>query len=354
MKTVHPGAPRWGVRGIALPLILVLLLALTLLGHGILLLARQEFQASRAYLHAVRGDLASSGALDLGLKSLPGFSQPRLPGAVIPIASEWIEGDLWRGVGLRWLGSELFLLEGEGRSRGWPGTRRRGAVGWMLDPVTRIGALKGGVELGGTLIQGPGTEASASSLLAPPTGWGPEECEGFGPTLDSLFSLRTLPLTAGLHLPEPGSSEEGTEIPPLGLLSGPELLARAEEAGALSPGTSSFSAGAGCPDSEAPRLAGSSGDLSIRDTGVCGVLVVAGDLLLGGTGTFQGLALVAGDLRLEGGVLFEGMARVGGSVTLEDLAILRISACPAIRALSEAAPLLKPLVLSGASRISLF
>jgi hypothetical protein len=131
-------------------------------------------------------------------------------------------------------------------------------------------------------------------------------------------------------------------------------MALADGAGLLTSGDASLTAGAGCPDSEEPSLVAVGGELEIRDAGVCGVLVVAGDLLVEGSGSFQGLALVAGDLRLRGGALFEGMARVGGSVTLEDSAILRISACPPARALSGASPLLKPLVLTEASRIPLF
>jgi len=345
----------WGnVRGIALPLLLLLLLALTLLGHGILLLSRQELRASRTYLHAVRGDLAAVGGLKLGLETLPVSSEPRSAGITIPLASEWMDGGLWRGVTLRWLGPELFLLEGKGRSLGWPGTRRRGAVGWMMDPLTRLGALGGGVELGGRLILGPGTEASTSSLLGQPSGWDPDACSPFGPALATLYSLRSLPLTAPLVPPAPDSSGAASRIPPLGLLAGTQLMALADEAGLLASGGASLTDGIGCPDSEEPGFLAVGGDLEIRDARVCGVFVVAGDLLMEGSGSFQGLALVAGDLRLLGGALFEGMARVTGSVTLEDSAILRISACPPARVLSEASPLLKPLVLPGASRIHIF
>jgi hypothetical protein len=346
--------PAGNARGVALPLVLVLLLALTLLGHGILLLSRWQLLASRAYLHAVRGDLAAAGAVTLGLASFPDPSDPRPQGIVIPLASGWTDGGLRRDVTLRWLGPELFLLEGQGRSRGWPGVRRRGAVGWMLDPVTRLGAQRGGVELGGSLILGPGTEASASDLTALPTGWDPADCLPFEPVLDSLYGVRTLPLTAPLSASGAAPSEDEVAIPRLGLLSGPELLARAGDAGFPSPGGAPLSPGFGCPGSDGRRLVKADGDLEIRDARVCGVLVVGGNLYLEGTGSFQGLALVAGDLHLGGGGLLEGMARVGGSVALEDSAILRISGCPAIRALSEASPLLKPLVLVGASRIPLF
>lgn len=354
VRSVPSNPPGGGPRGIALPLILVLLLALTLLGHGILLLSRQELQASRAYLHAVRADLAAVGGLRLGLKRLPDPSDPRETGIPIPLGSGWVEGGLWRGATLRWLGPELLLLEGEGRSRGWPGTRRRGAVGWALDPASRLGALNGGVELGGVLTLGPGTEASTSSLMDLPTGWDPGVCAAFGVVLDSLFLARSLPLTAHLSISDSAFGGEEPEIPPLGLLSGSDLLARADEAGLLTPDDPSLSYGAGCPDSGEPPLLAVGGDLAIRDLAVCGVIIVAGNLFIEGTGRLQGLALVAGDLRLADGGLFEGMARVGGAVALEDSAILRISACPAMWALSEASPLLKPLVLPGASRIPLF
>jgi len=354
VRGCRPEAPGGNVRGFVLPLLLLLLLALTLLGHGILLLSRQELRASRAYLHAVRGDLAAVGGLSLGLETLPAPSDPRLAGITVPLGSEWIDGGLWRGVTLRWLGPELFLLEGKGRSLGWPGTRRRAAVGWMLDPLTRLGALEGGVELGGTLTLGPGTEASTSGLLDQPSGWDLDACSPFGPSLASLYSFRSLPLTAPLVLSAPDSSGAAPRIPPLGLLTGSQLTALADEAGVLTSGGAPLMAGAGCPDSGQPGFMAVGGNLEIRDAGVCGVFVVDGDLLIEGSGSFQGLALVAGNLRLLGEALFEGMARVTGSVTLEDSAILRILACPPARALSEASPLLKPLVLPGASRIPIF
>ena len=107
--------------GVALPLLLVLLLALTLLAHGALLLAQQELRASESYLHVVRSSLAAEGAIQRvagGASMLPG---PRRNGEVIPLFSGWIDDALWHEGVLRWLGPEFFFLEGGGRSRGWPG-----------------------------------------------------------------------------------------------------------------------------------------------------------------------------------------------------------------------------------------
>jgi len=346
-----------GVRereGIAMALLLVLLLALTLLGHGTLLLARREFSASKAYLHVVRSTLAARGAVYRGIRAPPELTGPRVPGSTISMASGWTGDELWLGGSLRWLGPELFFLEGQGRSRGWPGTRAQGAVGWSLDPVTRIRDFRAGVELGGGFSMGPGAGASTADLQGLPVGWEPEDCRGFEAALGSLFSGRALPLTALLPPKDPSLTGPGSDLPPLGFLPGPELLARAPDSGLLLVAGSSRPPAQGCPGSGGTLFLGSEGELEVRGGRICGLLVVDGDLRILGEGVVQGLILVGGDLQLGGSARLEGLARVRGSVAVEDSAILRILGCPALRALSEPAVLRKPVLLPGASGISLF
>ena len=337
-----------------MPLLLVLLLALTLLGHGTLLLARRELLASKAYLHAVQADLAAEGAISRVLWDLASLPGPRIPGLLTPLSSGWVHPDLWQETSLRWLSPELFVMEGWGRRRGWPGVRKKGALGWALDPVTRIGSLGAGVELGGNLILSPGAEATAADPLDLPVGWDPENCAGYVVELDSVYPRRTLPLTAPLPPHDSLPGEGPSRIPPLGLLSGSELLDRIRENGSLVTRSAPIPAIRGCPDSEASVFLGSASDLEIRDRRVCGLLVVEGDLQIEGTGTFQGMALVGGNLFLRSSGAFEGLARVRGSVRMEESAKIRISICPALRALSQTPSLLKPLLLPGTSLIPVF
>jgi len=356
MKSPRTEGGLYSRRGMALPLLLVLLLALTLLGHGTLLLARREILASKTYLHTVQADLAADGAISRVVTDLASLPDPRIPGVSIPLWSGWTDPGLWQETSLRWLSSEFFLLEGRGRKRGWPGVRVKGALGWTLDPVTRVGAFRAGLEVGGSFSVGPGAETLVADPLASPTTWDPEDCSGYAATLDSLFSRRILPLTALLPHPSPDSveGEDSSKIPPLGLLAGARLLDLAREEGYLTTGVSLPPVGSGCPDSDAALLLGSRSDLEIRDRGICGLLVVEGDFRIEGSGMFQGMALVGGNLILGGSGAFEGMSRVRGSVYVEESAKMRISTCPALRALSQTPALLKPLLLPGASRIPIF
>jgi hypothetical protein len=340
--------------GMALPLLLVLLLALTLLGHGTLLLARREVLASRAFLHGVQADLAAGGAVSRVMAGLPTLPGPRTPGGVIPLLSGWADEDLWQEVSFRWLSSELFLMEGKGRRKGWSGVRVKGALGWALDPATRIGALRAGLELGGGFFPSPGTEASAVDLLGLPTGWDPEDCAGYATALDSVFAGGALPLTAALPSRDSMAVGGVSQIPSLGFLSGASLLELTREVGFLESGVTSVPTDSGCPDSDPPVLMGSVSDLEIRDRWVCGLLVVEGDLRIEGSGGVQGLALVGGNFFLAGSGTLEGLARVRGSVHAEESANIRISACPAIRALAGNPTLLKPLLLPGASGFPIY
>lgn len=340
--------------GLALPLVLCLLLALTLLGHGTLLLSLRELSASKAFLHSVRADLAAEGAISRAFLEVPNLPDSRTAGTPIPLSSGWASPDLWTGASLRWLGPELFLMEGMGRSRGWPGIRVKWALGWALDPATRVGAFTAGLEVGGGLNLGPGVEISGSEPLGSPTDWGPEACSGYDAALDSAFSGRTLPPWSRIPSLDPGPGEVGSNIPPLGLLSGQKMMDLAREEGLLVAGRIPPSTLSGCPGSKGPGFLGSESDLDIVGLAACGLLVVAGDVRIGGEGSFQGLALVGGNLSVDSSGRFEGLARVRGTVHLEESAKIRILACPAFRALMQTPSLLKPLVLPGASRIPAF
>ena len=113
-------------RGFALPLALVLLLALTALAHGALVLARRELQASLAFREAVRARWAARGAVDLVGDALPADWRERRQGEVLgPLESRWEEG-VWVEAMVRWMSREFFLVEGAGGRGRWEGRARRG------------------------------------------------------------------------------------------------------------------------------------------------------------------------------------------------------------------------------------
>lgn len=344
-----------GAGGMALPLMLLLLLALTALGHGALLLSTRELQATWAFRHAVRAAQASEAGAWSAFQRREVMPEDRTPW----IPHLLVEGDspdglTYRGL-LRWLDGEYFLLEGTGRSRGWKGERRAGWVGWSLLPEARLKAFRAAAEVGGALTLGVEARAESLAFRDPPDGWEDSHCTAYVQAADSLFSGGLLPLLGGLPAWPRFPHEEGDSIPPLGLLGGPELLRRAEEAGEVG---SWFFAGdsvRGCPDGgQPPVFEGTPESLRLEGGRLCGLLVVEGDLRMEGTARFQGLVLVGGELILEGRAVLEGMARVGGGLHILDSARFRSSACPALRAMDELSVLQEPLLLRGGSRINGF
>jgi len=334
----------------ALPLLLLLLLALTALGHGTLLLARGELHATWAFRHAVRAEKAAEAAIQMGLGEKDALGGERVPWVGISLAGgESEDGLIFRST-LRWLDREYFLVEGSGGSRGWEGERRQAWVGWSLDPVVRVGALLAGGELGGGLSREAGSVLESGGFFEAPEGWSPEICEGYRAVLDSLFPGGP-PLPIGpLSEPEPAGTESGTSIPTLGLLSGFELLERAGSGGlsAVLPGGPDQ----GCPSGGQPVFHGEEGSAVLVGGRSCGLLVVEGDLLLEGDARFQGLALVGGKLEVEGEASFEGMVRVRGGVRMGPGAEFQARSCPVLWALQNLPELLEPVMLPHARKLS--
>jgi hypothetical protein len=337
----------------ALPLILLLLLALTALGHGVLLLSIRELQATWAFRHAVRaGEAAEAGAwLAMhGGVDLPEEREPwKVHGLVSGETSDGVRYDLR----LRWLGRELFFLEGMGGSRGWVGERRTGWVGWSLDPRSRLGAFGAGAETGrGTSLAG-GARIRSGPFGDPPEGWSRASCSGYVEVLDSLFPGGGLPTLGALREPPWPVAGEEDSIPSLGLLRGKEMLERAD--GSFGPGPEPPDSVRGCPDAGEPSsFLGTPGSLSLDRGRLCGLLLAGGDLRLSGPARVQGLVLVGGDLILEDGAVLEGMARVRGRLRLGDSALFVSSPCATLRTLEELQVLAKPVPVPGGHPIKGF
>jgi len=144
----------------------------------------------------------------------------------------------------------------------------------------------------------------------------------------------------------------GAPIPPLGLLTGTQILKEVEAGGsAFRPLQNSVQ---GCPGEEGPVFHGTDGSMSMMDGRICGVLVVTGDLRMGGDARFQGLALVGGDLILEDRSVLEGLARVGGSLRLNEMAVFRVRSCPVLWALEGLPALQRPRLIPDGAKVNGF
>ncbi len=261
------------------------------------------------------------------------------------ISGETEDGLIYRAH-LRWLNEEFFLLEGVGGVRGWPGERKTAWIGWSLHPGVRLKAYLSFAEAGSLVVREGGPSLPVESLYRLPEGWPSWACPSPESLLDSLAGgalLPAMPSASGLEVEGSGSSR----FPPsLGLLSGQELLRRADPWRAQGHFGGRGAEERGCPGGEgAAVFEGAQGDVLVEGGRVCGVLVTSGSLRIRGDGVWQGMALVGGDMVLEGAAGFEGLARVGGRLLLRGESTFRGSACAAFWALGGAPALRDPVLL---------
>jgi len=336
--------------GMAIPLLLLLLLALTALGHGTLLLARRELTSVWALRHATRAGRAVDIALELAFRGWDGSPGDRVAGAGILLLSGETDEGLGFEATLRWLNREYFLMEGIGKSRGWVGERRGGRVGWGLDPLGRLGAFDSAVQLGGEIRRSGSALLLAAGLVDSPEAWPADACEGYRAALDSLFPVGRRPRTSPLGSLFPEDAGPGAGIPPLGLLTG-SLLMELASPGVLDPPPLTGST-TGCPDAGTPVLLAAEGGLSLGGGRICGIVAVGGDLVLRGDTRLQGLGLVGGDLIMENESALEGFVRVGGDVILADFARLQARACPVLWALDRLSQLRRPILVPGSAPVT--
>ena len=344
-------------RGVALPVVVLLLLSLTALGHGALLLSQGALAGSRASAGVLQARLSAESGVREGMEIVADNR-----GVAVDLG--WAEtGALSTGgpapgmrfhVGVRRLGSELFLLESTGWREGNPSIRRIGRTVWLLDPLSRVADTDGVVEYGGDLH----LAFSVGSQLSIPSSYLDDDPEGLCTTyregIDSILSHhRPLPATE-LNSREPPSAQERTgsdSLPGLGLWDGEHIMsvARRYPPGTASPAASSMSGRGlvqepsnwGSPsDPHGPcgsflPLIGVEGSLIMDGGEGQGILVVSGDLHMVSGASFSGIVLVSGRLHLGDGTRIRGFARVGGSVHLAESAHIRFSPCAALPVLEE-------------------
>lgn len=330
--------PAPGRGGFVLVLTLLLLLALTLLAHGLLTLAQTHRRAGAAAWTARARDW---GARALVVREVLALDSLTRQDGTRAVTWEGGQGE----VAHRVLSPELVLVESRVDSAG---TSRAAGLVWALDAAVRVASLPRAVEVGrwpdAATLGRVEVEATGVDGCAPDTVPG-----GAG--------------RAGVDLRDPGEAFASGEPPGLGLLAGYAIAGRLAPLptplGTPSPTLDGEACGDepwnwGDPTGAVAACAGRQaavwwpGDLRVVGGVGQGLVAVGGNLVLDDA-RVGGLLLVGGDLVLTGGAVLEGVARVGGELRVGDGAVVRGRPCAAHAALQAAArtgaPLSAPYVL---------
>jgi len=326
--------------GMALPLVLLLLVALTAFGHAALVLSQREVQASAAFRDLIRAEKAAGVGLRLAISLTPDSSMDRTPWIPELLFTGELTDGLTYSVVRRWIDLEFFVLSGRGGVKGWPGSREVGLVGWTFHPGVRLTSFLAASEVGGELRFHDRSTFSADDFFSPPEDWP----IGIG----EQVRLRAHAFFEGVPLPgalRRVTVADSTGIPGMGLLSGTDLLLRSRNLlSRVSPGLGG--GGVGCPGSGGrPVYLASTSSISLPRGRICGLVLTSGELTVGAGSVFQGLALVGENLVVEGNGRIEGMVRVGNDLILEAGAIFRGASVPALWTLEGIKPLQLPILV---------
>jgi hypothetical protein len=330
-----------GERGAALVVAVLLVLALALLAHGTLLLARQELAASRSSLRLLQANAAAEAAVRISMETSLPLGVPETPlWDRVHLSSTTLRTGVADARLLR-LSREHWLLEGTGRSGPGAWTSRDTRLVWILDAAARVGAFKGVVEVGGEAPVSVLGTVKAGHLRRDVSPLDAIPCRPWSAVLDSLFGGTPLPAIATV---EASTRRE----PSLGLLGAAELVDWIPVSidGVGTPGPREVLGRCltgdpwnwGDPDRAArPCGAHQAGRVSRGDLGVeggvgQGLLVVLGDLRMSAT-RFHGILLVGGRLQLQGGARVVGLVRASGGVEIDATSSVLGSGCRALRAL---------------------
>ena len=326
-------------------MVVLALLALTLLAHGALHLARQQLEAARVSALELQGRLAAEGGVRLVGSETVRAGLPADRSAAVVAGSLGARSDY--RVRVRALGPELTLLHGTGRVEGWPGRPRVLRLLWTPDPSIRLATFRSVVEAGAGVSVSSDGRIVASDPLEGPQGW-EALCDSLEPLLLEAFPWDGLDRAGPLGT---AGDSAGSDLGALGL--GPltfEILAgRAdttlEGATRLPPPTDPCLVGsfpsarageleAGC-DESFPVMVGR-GPLVLTGGEARGVLVVEGDLSLAGDAAFTGLVLATGDATVADDARVRGLVRGLKTVSVQGRGRIEGSLCVAFRALTRA------------------
>lgn len=357
-------------RGYVLVVVLLLLLAVTAIGHTLLVLTQSEISVSRARWEALARRLAAEAGAELGVSRLP--PAPALP------SGEWtsvVEGTVPPrarfSMAMLRVSPEMLLVRSEGRMEQLPGVHRTVAIRWGMSPVARVRAALAVVEAGGPVRLEGGSRVDPAPVRDEPPEWSAARCEPFRSDLDTLFPDGVAPVADLVEDPRVGfdggvaEGAVGARLPSLGLLDHELLLAGAEvrTGGTVSPSPavaygecdSADSSNWGAvsdqidPCSSYMPLVASDGPLFMVGGEGQGVLLSTGDVTLSSAARYYGFVIVAGDLTLRDGSAIHGFVRVRGSVFLTGGSAIVGSACAALASLDAAEALHVSMLLPGGS-----
>ncbi len=337
--------------------VLLLLLAVTGVGHTLLVMTRSEFFVSRARWDVLTRRFSAETGRDLtsrgleGTDSLPRGEWVSMGSAAVPPRARY-EARAVR------LSREVLLIHSEAWLDTGPGRDRQVGLYWAMDPVARFSAARGIVESGEPVQVEVGSMVDPSLIHETPAVWPEGSCDRFSPDVDALF-IFGLPPQGELH--EDPRAELGRDVvsgpleprlPSLGLLGHDALLERAdiEVSGTISPapivrlgrcavpspGNWGAPLDASDPCFAYKSLVKSESSLIVNGGQGQGVLLIAGDAIFRSAARYYGLVVVAGDLEVTEESEIHGLVRVRGVVSLRGRSRIVGSACAVLSALDAA------------------
>ena len=189
-------------RGIALVGVVLLMLGMTLLAHGLLVLAEVELRASRAGANQLRARAAAEAAIaavvadtvtnDRGVTPLWSVGDSARGALPDPLGRDSLHAARWWG-GLRRLSREIWLSEGRGEA-GPVASQSVAAPVWILDPTSRVAETQAVVLVGDTATVLVDGRIEAAAFTEVPVVEPPGGC------IDRLFALDSI--TGSLVIPE--------------------------------------------------------------------------------------------------------------------------------------------------------
>ena len=337
--------------------VLLLLLAVTGVGHTLLVMTRSEFFVSVARWDVLTRRLAAEMGRNLTARAMTGTDS--LPWREwVPMGSAAVPPRARYDARVVRLSREVFLILAEGSLDTEPGRDRQVGLYWAMDPVARYAAVRGILESGRPAQVEAGSMVDPSLIRDTPALWPEASCIRFRPHVDTLF-ISGLSRQGELHEdPRAGrgtAAESGAvepRLPSLGLLGHDALIQGADlhVSGTVSPapiqelGRCSVPSPTnwGAPlDASSPCRAykpvvASEGSLIVNGGQGQGVLLIPGDAIFRSAARFYGLVIVAGDLEITEASEIHGLVRVRGSVFLGGRSRIVGSACAALSVLDAA------------------
>jgi hypothetical protein len=336
--------------GFVLPLLLLLLLALTALAHSALLVATAEFRMSRIANDLAVAQQAAEGVLVQLPGALAGLPDRIRVGESVLVDVEPVPTAILRAAVSR-LSRESWFVQAEAQAS--EGRRAsEAAVFWRMDPIARL------ARLGGTVTVPDGVSRSGAARVETDSLWTGAECVAMELALDSAFvagSLRGVEssyVAGSIGLGAITMDDIHRLVPPtLGRSGTPAPL---DSLGNCAQAVWNWGGSdpAGTPCGLVHVVRSSTGDVDIVGGEGRGLIIIDGDLTLRDGSSIVGMLLVTGRLRLTNGAYFRGMAFAGEGIRVDPSAHIVGSICVAAASLNAASGALGVfLPLVGATRL---